>query len=169
MLITTKPTHQKGVISLAHVSRRRTEVCTAQRKQWIKKRLEKRSRKAQRTYKPAEELRQDPVAAAASKRVASRYYQLKIGHAAVGEFLQRRDAQASAACRWCQASRESVGHLLFECWEWQRQRRTLRGDLIQAKMQYPTAAEEIPEARLFGNRKAMKALLAFIATTGVGA
>ena len=87
----------------------------------------------------------------------------------MGEFLQRRDTQASTACCWCQAPRESVEHLLFKCQKWWRQCRTLRGDLIQAKVQYPTAAEEIPEARLFGDRKATKALLAFVATTGVGA
>src|SRR6266480_3436587 len=89
--------------------------------------------------------KQDPAVAAAPRKVASRYYQMKMGHAAVGEFMQRRNAQISAECCWCQAPKESVGHLLFECREWRKQRRTLRGDLIRAKVQYPTAAEEIPE------------------------
>ncbi len=44
----------------------------------------------------------------------------------------------------------------------------MRGDLTRAGVQLPTMAEEAPEARLFGNRKATKALLTFIATTGVG-
>ena len=45
----------------------------------------------------------------------------------------------------------------------------MKGDLIRAKIQVPTAAEEAPEARIFGNWRATKALLSFIATTKVGA
>ena len=40
--------------------------------------------------------------------------------------------------------------------------------LIRAPVQYPTTAKDVPEGRLFGEQKATRALLNFIATTEVG-
>jgi hypothetical protein len=48
------------------------------------------------------------------------------------------------------------------------QRRKFRRDLARAGVAYPPAAEEAPEGRLFSDRKATRAILAFIATTEVG-
>ena len=45
----------------------------------------------------------------------------------------------------------------------------MKGNLIRAKIQFPTAAEKMPEARIFGNWRATKMLLVFIATTKAGA
>jgi hypothetical protein len=44
--------------------------------------------------------------AATPKKVASRYYQLKVGHAAIGTYLRRIGAQETKACRWYTAPRE---------------------------------------------------------------
>ena len=160
---------EEGVISLAHVRRRITEKHSAQGEKWLEEKLGKRSREAQKAYRPANGIKQNPAAAAAFRKMASWYYQMKMRHAAVGEFLQRRNVQISAKCCWCQASRESVWHLLFECQEWQRQQQTIKGDLTRVKIQFPTAAEEMPEARIFENWRATKALLVFTATMKAGA
>ena len=61
----------EGVISLAHVRRRGTEKHSAQGKKWLKEKLGKRSERAQRAYRPADGIRQDPAVAAAPKKVAS--------------------------------------------------------------------------------------------------
>jgi hypothetical protein len=108
------------------------------------------------------------VIARAPKKVACRYYQLKTGHAAIGAFLQRIRARDDSSCQWCQAPRETVRHLLFECRQWCSQRRTLYRALARARVQSPTAAEDCPEGRLFGDPKATGPLLEFLATTVVG-
>ncbi len=62
---------EEGEISLAHVRRRVTEKCSAQGEKWLEEKLGKRSRKAQKAYRPANEMKQDSVVAAALRKVAS--------------------------------------------------------------------------------------------------
>jgi len=97
--------------------------------------------------------------AAAPKKIASRYYQLKVGHAAIGVFLHRIRARDSAACQWCLASRETVYHLLFECREWRRQWERLYKALERAKVARPSVIETCAEGRLLENSRASEALL----------
>ena len=155
-------------ISLAHAHRVSTEARRGDGQKWLAGAMARRSLRAQRTYRPAKGLQPDPAATAAPKAIASRYYQLKTGHAATGTYLQRIKAQEDSACRWCQAPNETVSHGMFECRQWQTQRRKLKGNLIRARVQYPSADEDHPEGRLFGDWKATKAILAFIASTEVG-
>ena len=115
------PRGNQGELSLAFTRRACTEGNRARRQQWLTKRLQQRAPEEQRTYKAQAGWKQDPTVAAAPKKIASRYYQLKIGHAVTGVFLHRIKARDSAACQGCQASRESVHHLLLECREWRRQ------------------------------------------------
>jgi hypothetical protein len=110
----------------------------------------------------------DPALTVAPKRIASRYYQLKIGHAAIGAYLQKVQAQESGACRGCQAPSETVYHLLFECREWRRQRGALYRALVKANIALPTAAEDHPEGRIFGDPRATKAILQFLTDTTSG-
>ena len=54
------------------------------------------------------------------KSVASRYYQLQSGHAAIGSFLHERMTgplrREPSDCRWCgSGKRESYHHLFVEC------------------------------------------------------
>ncbi|KAL2008088.1 hypothetical protein VTN00DRAFT_8070 [Thermoascus crustaceus] len=138
------------------------------RQNWLTRALARRPREAQRAYRAYQGWKQDPVAAAAPKKIVSRYYQLKTGHAAIGTYLKRIRAQESEACRGCQAPKESIHHLLFECRQWRRQRGTLYQALDRAGVARPTAAEDHPEGRLLGDPKATKALLQFLADTTVG-
>ena len=164
----TKPCNQAEGLSLAFASRVVTEAREETKQAWLRKALARRSREAQRAYRAKRGWKQDPVAARAPKRVASRYYQLKTGHAAIGAHLQRIGIQESTSCQWCQAPRETVHHLLFECRRWNTQRRTLYRALARARVQAPTAAEDYPEGRLFGDLKATGALLEFLANTAIG-
>ncbi|KAL2005518.1 hypothetical protein VTN00DRAFT_2729 [Thermoascus crustaceus] len=140
----------------------------ARRQSWLAQALARRSQGTQRAYRPQQGWKQDPVAAAAPKKIASRYFQLKTGHATIGTYLKRMQAQESEACRGCQAPKESIRHLLFECRQWRRQRGTLYQALDRAGVARPTAAEDHPEGRLLGDPKATKALLRFLADTTVG-
>jgi len=102
------------------------------------------------------------VATRAPKRLASRYYQLKMGHASIGTYLYRINTRDSPECRACGDIRETVQHILFECRGRRGPRRALYKGLEEAKVPLPTAAEEAPEARLFSEPKATAALLQFV-------
>ncbi|EED23124.1 hypothetical protein TSTA_065770 [Talaromyces stipitatus ATCC 10500] len=105
---------------------------------------------------------QDKAAARAPKRLASRYYQLKTGHAPIGAYLHRIQARDSPECKACGALRETVSHILFECRGRHKARRELYRGLAKAGVPLPTAAEDNPEARLLSEPKATIALLQFV-------
>lgn len=44
------------------------------------------------------------------------FYQLKIGHGAVGTFLARIGAMEAPECWWCGAQEQTVIYLYTECW-----------------------------------------------------
>ncbi|EED23626.1 hypothetical protein TSTA_070390 [Talaromyces stipitatus ATCC 10500] len=91
----------------------------------------------------------DPVAGKAPKRLASRYYQLKTGHAPIGTYLHRIGRRESPECQACKEPHETVRHVLFGCRGRRTGRRALYRALEKAGVPLPTAAEESPEARLF--------------------
>src|ERR1700744_1519876 len=105
----------------------------------------------------------DRVAARVPKCLASRYYELKTGHAPIGTYLHRIKARDSPECEACGELRETVQHVLFECRGRRKPRRELYRGLAKAGVPLPTAAEEAPEARLFSEPKATAALLQFVA------
>ena len=154
-------------ISLAFACRARTEAITTQKQRWLTKELSQRSQQGQRIYRPQKNWQLNPIAAVARKHLASRYFQLKSGHAAIGVYLQQIKAQEDATCRDCGSSRETIHHLLFECQKWRQQRNKLYRDLELDGAMRPTAAEEHPQGRLLGEPRATKALLQFLASTSV--
>lgn len=152
---------------MAYTHRACMEAIQAHNQRWLAKMLGCRTQTAQRTYRAQPGWKQDPVIAAAPKKIASRYYQLKTGHAAIGIYLQKIQAQERETCQGCQAPKELVHHLLFECRQWQRQQETLYQGLTKTGIARPTMAEEYP-GRLLGNPKASQALLQFLADTAIG-
>ena len=161
----SKPGSGPGGLSLAFTSRACTEAIRARKQGWLARALAKRSRRSQRAYRPQKGWQLDPSAARASKQLASRYYQLKIGHAALGAHLYQIQARDNPACQACGEPRETVHHVLFECRKWRHQRTTLYKTLERAGITKPSAAEDCPEGRLLGEPKATKAILQFLATT----
>ena len=51
----------------------------------------------------------------APKKYASRYYQLKVGHGAVGTFLARIGVIETPKCWWCGETEQSVEYLYAKC------------------------------------------------------
>jgi hypothetical protein len=152
---------------LAHVRRAQTEIQESSRQRWLARMLQKRSTRAQRAYKTVSEWKQDPAVAAVSRSLASCYYQLKTGHAAIGAHLYCIKAKDSEACK-CRASSETIHHLLFKCRQWRGPRRELYRALMKAGLQEPSMAEECPEGRLLDSSKATGPLLQFLAATAAG-
>ena len=122
----------------------------------------------QRAYKAQKSWKQDPAVVTAPKKIASCYYQLKVGHAVTGAFLYRIKARTSASCQGCQASIESVRHLLLECREWRRQQASLYKALEKTKVALPSETEAYPEKRLLEDSRVSETLIQFLKETRVG-
>jgi hypothetical protein len=103
----------------------------------------------------------------ARKFVASRYLQLKSGHAITGVHLLRIGKVQDARCWWCSSSRQTVEHVLLECRKWRRERATM----IRRLNTKNVAINETPDRRnvriLFGNNATVD-VLEFIEKTEVG-
>jgi RNase H len=160
-----KPGSSLESLSLAFTRRARTEAIQARKQSWLQRALAKRSQRGQRSYRPQKGWQLDPSAARATKQLASRYYQLKTGHAALGSYLHQVQARDSPACQGCREPRETVHHVLFECRVWRHQRAALYRALDRVGITRPSAAEDCPEGRLLGEPKATNAVLQFLATT----
>ena len=55
------------------------------------------------------------ILGSAPKKYASRYYQLKVGHGAVGIFLARIGVIEAPECWWCGVAEQTVEHLYTRC------------------------------------------------------
>ncbi|EED21745.1 conserved hypothetical protein [Talaromyces stipitatus ATCC 10500] len=150
-------------LSLAHVRRACTEARRAAVSEWAQINAVQGRHRDGRVYKMPRGWNLDPVAGKAPKRVASRYYQLKTGHAPIGTYLYRIGQRESPECQACKEPHETVRHVLFECRGRRAGRRTLYHALKKAGVPLPTAAEENPEARLFAEPRATQGLLQFVA------
>ncbi|EEA28670.1 conserved hypothetical protein [Talaromyces marneffei ATCC 18224] len=154
-------------LSLAYVRRACTEARRAAVENWARENAVQGAYRRGRAYKMPRGWGLDRIAAKAPKRVASRYYQLKTGHAPIGTYLHRIKARDSPECRACGELRETVSHILFECRGRRGPRRILYKGLADAGVPLPTAAEDAPEARLFSEPKATTALLQFVASANL--
>ena len=102
------------------------------------------------------------------KKYASRYYQLKVGHGAVGTFLARIKVIESPECWWCKETVQSVGHLYTRCRRWRKERRKLVRELEKEGVLWQAQAERRWLAGLLANEKAVAPLLRFLKATEVG-
>jgi len=50
-----------------------------------------------------------------TKGIASRYYQLKAGHARTGQYLHNAMVRPTAQCWWCQCQLQTREHLFKVC------------------------------------------------------
>jgi hypothetical protein len=103
----------------------------------------------------------------AAKSVASRYLQLKLGHAITGAHLARIGKVEDARCWWCSSSRQTVEHLLLECRKWRRERETM----IRKLGAKDITIGETPDrrnVRILSGDNAVVDVLEFIERTEVG-
>lgn len=103
----------------------------------------------------------------ANKAVATRYLQLKSGHAMTGVHLMRTKRVHDARCWWCNDNRQSVAHLMLKCRKWRRERERMLHALEAKKIKISTRRNEQDVLVLFGET-AVEAVLRFIECTAVG-
>jgi hypothetical protein len=98
--------------SLAHLKREISEKKWTEARQWAGSRVNKAKYKMPARQKP------DGVVAGSSKRLASRFYQLKTGHCLTGQHLHRMKSRPTPQCWWCTSGTQTRDHLFKECAEW---------------------------------------------------
>ena len=98
--------------SLSHLTRKTTETRSRAVNDWIKDHI-----RAERRYKPPPGGRLRKHLRRERKEVATRYFQLLSGHAAIGSFLaERAGSVPSSECWRCgSGKRQSRHHLFIEC------------------------------------------------------
>src|SRR5271154_29236 len=137
----------------------------AQRRLEVKEWHFKQKNKA---YSPRVPLKLDPIVSEAKKSLAKRFYQLKLGHAITATYLYRIKRVDTPKCWWCTATKQDIDHLLFECRQWRKERRTLYSDLRRLGVYTPRKSEKSPRDRLFNTSKATRPILDYIKATEIG-
>ena len=130
-----------------------------------KKQLADEETGTQRRHAHVEE---DPILGNAPKKYASRYYQLKVGHGAVGTFLIRIRVMETPECWWCKEVLQSVEYLFTKCRRWRKEWRKVVRELEKRGIPWQIQGERNWVAGLLGNEKAVAPLLKFLETTDVG-
>jgi len=69
-------------------------------------------------YRMPRSQRQNSTVAGSTKRLASRFNQVKTGHCLTGQYLHWTKNRATPQCWWCRYQIYTRGHLFKECPEW---------------------------------------------------
>ena len=122
--------------SLTHVRRQITEEKQSQVRTWHGQKTLERERNRRGFYIPSVKSQIHPLLGQARKCYASRFYQLKTGHGAIGTFLKRIRAVESAECWWCGDREQSALHLYTSCQKWKKERPVLKRSLAKIGIQW---------------------------------
>jgi len=109
--------------------------------------------------------RPDSMVADCTKRIASRFYQLKTGHAHTGQYLQWANVRPEAQCWWCRCPTQTRDHLLKWCPRWKEQQKTLWREVYK---ETGRGKRRWRAHELFAEQRCSQALLDFLTTTDVG-
>ena len=153
--------------SLTHLKRRITEGKTAELFAWHDQGTKEQESRKSGFYIPSQKAEIDPLLSKTQKYYASQFYQLKIGHGAIGTFLKRIRATETAECWWCRAAEQSVIHLYTKCRKWRAECRALRKNLGKVGIQWQRRPEKRWLAELLADKHAVGPLLEFLNNTEV--
>jgi ribonuclease HI len=145
--------------SLAHLKREISEKKWSEARQWAGSRINKAKYKMPARQKP------DGAVAGSSKRLASRFYQLKTGHCLTGQHLHRTKSRPTPQCWWCASETQTRDHLFKECVEWRGQQKTLWAEV---RKETGRGKRRWKVRELLADERCSRAVLDFLATTDVG-
>ena len=154
--------------SLTHIKQQITEEKKLQISIWHEQKTKEREASRRGFYIPCLKTQIHPLLGKAKKLYASRFYQLKTGHGAIGTFLERIGAVESAECWWCGDREQSVMHLYTRCRKWRTERRVLKKDLDKIGIRWQRRPERKWLAELLANERAVGPLLVYLKDTEVG-
>ncbi len=145
------------------------QVRSAEITKWHETKIEEREVSHHGYYIPWTKAEINPILGKTPKKYAARYYQLKVGHGAVGTHLARIGKIETPQCWWCREPVQSVEHLYTRCRRWRRERRKLVRKLEKEGVTWQAQAERRWLADLLANERAVSPLLGFLKATEVGA
>jgi ribonuclease HI len=155
---TTHLTRKERYTSLPHLHRTTKEKKWSDTKSWLKESINNRP-----NYIPPRQQKPDPTTMATPKRLASRYYQLKMGHVITGEHLKRINSTNDDRCWWCNnGERQAVKHLIKDCHKWRKEREKLKKEINTAIWNHKGTEH------IFADRKNTPAILKFLESTEIG-
>jgi hypothetical protein len=102
----------------------------------------------------------------AKKNIAGRYFQLKVGHALMGVYLERIKKNERRECWWCGHKRQTRDHLFKWCKKWKQQQ-----DNLWKKLRKTCKWKEwtkVSMSQVFNTDDAVKAVRKFRKETDVG-
>ena len=109
--------------------------------------------------------RPDGAVAGSSKRLASRFYQIKTGHCLTGQYLNWTKSRPTPQCWWCQYRTQTRDHLFKECPEWKPQQKILWAEV---KKETGRWKDRWKVRDLLADGRCSRAVLDFLITTEVG-
>ena len=154
--------------SLAYVRKNMSEIRSKSIARWHETETHEREISRRGYYSPRTKEGISLMLGKSSKKYASRYYQLKVRHGAIGTFLARIGLIETPECWWCGAAEQTVENLYARCRKWRKQRRKLVRELGKENIQWQPQVERRWLASLLGDGKAVAPLLKFLKATGIG-
>jgi ribonuclease HI len=155
---TTKLLNSEKFSSISHINRVTKEKRSNETKKWITETTGHR-----KNYSPPTLTKPDLITMASSKAIATRYYQLKIGHAVISRHLKRIGTIDDDRCWWCNSGeRQSISHLIKECHKWKQAKKKLQ-------KAFPKCIWNHNETQhIFNNRSKTAQMLEFLKETEMG-
>jgi len=145
--------------SLANLEREISEIKWAEARQWAGGRTSKTKYRMPKSQKP------DGVVAGSTKRLASRFYQIKTGHCLTGQYLNWVKNGTTPQCWWCRYPRQTRDHLFKECPEWKAQQKILWAEVRKETGRWKSRWKI---RNLLADERCGRAVLDFLSTTNVG-
>jgi len=152
-------THGPLPRSLANLKREISEKKWAEARQWAGGRTSKTKYRIPKSQKP------DGVVASSTKRLASRYYQLKTGHARTGQYLHWAKVRPDTQCWWCKCPSQTRDHLFKVCPEWKMQQKILWAEVLKETKRWKS---RWTVRDLLADGRCGRAVLDFLSSTDVG-
>ena len=154
--------------SLAYIKKNVSQIRGKELTSWHERKTQERETSRHGFYIPWTKAEINPVLGKTPKKYAARYYQLKVGHGAVGTYLSRTGMIGTPECWWCGAQEQTVIHLYTECRKWRKERRKLSRELSQLGISWQPRPERRWLGRLLANERAIGPVLEFLKRTEVG-
>ena len=157
--------------SLANIRENLAKVRSTEITSWHERKIQEREPSRHGFYVPWTKPEIISVLGNAPKKYAAGYFQLKVGHGAVGRYLARIGRIETPECWWCREPVQTVEHLYIKCRRWRRERRKLIRELEKNRVTWQAQgqAEKRWMASLLANEKAIIPLIKFLKATEIGA
>jgi len=103
--------------------------------------------------------------ASSTKRITSRFYQIKTGHCPSGQYINWTKHRATPQCWWCRHPTQTREHLFKACPEWKTQQKTLWAEV---KRETGKWKDRWKIRDLLADERCSWVVLDFLSTTDVG-